>query len=40
MFGSGKRLFEPGRPALGFALAEAKKLDTGSVILHYRRNPA
>jgi dihydrofolate reductase len=40
MLGSGKRLFEPGRPALSFALIEAKRLDTGSVILHYVRNLA
>jgi dihydrofolate reductase len=38
LFGDGKRLFEPGRPALALELLEAKRLDTGAVILHYRRN--
>jgi dihydrofolate reductase len=40
MLGSGKRLFEPGRPALDFALIDAKRLDTGSVILHHARAAA
>ena len=38
LFGSGKRLFGPGRPSLALKLLEAKPLDTGAVILHYRRD--
>jgi dihydrofolate reductase len=37
LFGDGKRLFEPGRPHIALELLEAKPLDTGAVILHYRR---
>ncbi|HEV7367743.1 dihydrofolate reductase family protein [Arenibaculum sp.] len=37
LFGAGKRLFEEGRPRVPLALIEAKPLDTGAVILHYRR---
>jgi dihydrofolate reductase len=38
LFGDGKRLFENGRPRIGLTLIEAKPLDTGAVILHYRRD--
>lgn len=38
LLGSGKRLFEEGRPRIGLTLLEAKPLDTGAVILHYRRD--
>jgi dihydrofolate reductase len=38
LFGDGKRLFEGGRPRIALSLIEAKPLDTGAVILHYRRN--
>jgi dihydrofolate reductase len=38
LFGDGKRLFESGRPSFALELLEAKPLDTGAVILHYRRN--
>jgi dihydrofolate reductase len=38
LFGAGKRLFEPGRPPLDLSLIEARPLDTGAVILHYRRD--
>ncbi|HEX2134447.1 MAG TPA: dihydrofolate reductase family protein [Microvirga sp.] len=37
LFGGGKRLFEVGRPRLALSLIEATPLDTGAVILHYRR---
>ncbi|WP_211845680.1 dihydrofolate reductase family protein [Neoroseomonas eburnea] len=37
LFGDGKRLFADGRPAAVFALMDARPLDTGSVILRYRR---
>jgi dihydrofolate reductase len=40
LMGDGKRLFEPGRPGLALALIEARTLDTGAVILHYRRDRA
>jgi dihydrofolate reductase len=40
LFGDGKRLFERGRPRIALALIEAKPLDTGAVILHYRRDRA
>jgi dihydrofolate reductase len=40
LFGDGKWLFEPGRPHLALTLIEAKPLDTGAVILHYRRDRA
>jgi len=36
LFGDGKRLFDEGRPAIALKLLEAKALDTGAVILHYR----
>lgn len=36
--GDGKRLFADGRPRFGLTLIEAKPLDTGAVILHYRRD--
>jgi dihydrofolate reductase len=38
LFGDGTRLFEGGRPGIALDLIEAKALDTGAVILHYRRN--
>lgn len=38
LMGDGKRLFERGRPSLTLGLVEAKTLDTGAVILHYRRD--
>jgi dihydrofolate reductase len=37
VLGNGKRLFEPGIPRVGLTLVEARPLDVGSVILHYRR---
>lgn len=37
LFGDGKRLFADGRPSLALELVEAKPLDTGAVILTYRR---
>jgi dihydrofolate reductase len=40
LFGDGKKLFEGGRPRLALRLIEAKPLDTGAVILHYRRDRA
>jgi dihydrofolate reductase len=40
LFGAGKRLFESGRPRLALTLLSAQPLDTGAVILHYRRNRA
>jgi dihydrofolate reductase len=38
LFGDGKRLFEPGLPRLALSLIESRPLDTGAVILHYRRS--
>lgn len=38
LFGDGKRLFETGRPRIALTLVETKALDTGSVIVHYRRD--
>lgn len=38
LLGDGKRLFEGGRARMALHLIEAKPLDTGAVILHYRRN--
>jgi len=38
LLGDGKRLFEGGRPRIRLSLIEAKQLDTGAVILHYRRD--
>ncbi|HEX2113906.1 MAG TPA: dihydrofolate reductase family protein [Alphaproteobacteria bacterium] len=40
LFGDGKRLFADGRPRLALSLIESKRLDTGAVILHYRRDRA
>lgn len=40
LLGDGKLLFERGRPRLALTLIEAKPLDTGAVILHYRRDRA
>jgi dihydrofolate reductase len=40
LFGDGKRLFESGRPRIGLTLVDSKRLDTGAVILHYRRDRA
>jgi len=38
LLGDGKRLFEAGRPTFALSLIEARPLDTGAVILHYRRD--
>jgi Dihydrofolate reductase len=38
LLGSGKRLFEDGRPRIGLTLEGVRPLDTGAVILHYRRD--
>ena len=38
LLGEGKRLFEGGRPRVPLSLIDAKPLDTGAVILHYRRD--
>ena len=40
IFGGGKRLFDSGLPKADLTLVQAKALDIGSVILHYRRNRA
>ena len=40
LLGDGKRLFEIGRPKFALSLIEARPLDTGAVILHYRRDRA
>jgi dihydrofolate reductase len=40
LFGDGNRLFKSGRPRLALTLIESKQLDTGAVILHYRRDRA
>jgi dihydrofolate reductase len=37
LFGSGKRLFEPGFSRLDLQLVGSRGLDTGAVILHYQR---
>ena len=37
LFGGGKRLFEPGFSRIDLELIETLPLDTGAVILHYRR---
>jgi dihydrofolate reductase len=37
LLGEGKRLFEGGRTRLPLALLETTRLDTGAVVLHYRR---
>ena len=38
LLGDGKRLFGPGLPRFVLNLIEARPLDTGAVILHYRRD--
>ena len=38
LFGDGKRLFADGRPRLKLTLIGSRPLDTGAVILHYRRD--
>jgi dihydrofolate reductase len=38
IFGDGKRLFDSGLPRLALTLIETKTMDTGAVILHYRRD--
>jgi dihydrofolate reductase len=38
LLGDGKRLFGNGLPRIGLTLIEARPLDTGAVILHYRRD--
>ena len=38
LFGDGKRLFERHLPRLKLDLIDLKQMDTGAVILHYRRN--
>jgi dihydrofolate reductase len=38
LLGDGKRLFEPGLPRLGLTRVETLPLDTGAVIIHYRRD--
>ena len=40
LLGDGKRLFEGGRPRLALTLIETRRLDTGSIIMHYRRGEA
>ena len=40
LLGGGKRLFESGAQNADLALVEAKALDVGSVVLHYRRKRA
>ncbi|WP_162630029.1 dihydrofolate reductase family protein [Azospirillum ramasamyi] len=37
LLGSGKRLFEDGIPRVALTMAGVQPLDTGAVILHYRR---
>ena len=37
VLGHGKRLFDAGIPRIDLELLEAKRLDVGSVILHYQR---
>ena len=37
LFGDGKRLFDEGLPDVSLELIQARTLDVGSVILHYRR---
>jgi len=37
LFGGGKRLFEPGFSRMNLVLMASRALDTGAVILHYRR---
>jgi dihydrofolate reductase len=38
LLGDGKRLFEPGFGRIDLELIESLRLDTGAVILHYRRS--
>lgn len=38
LFGDGQRLFEPGFDRIDLKLIETRPLDTGAVILHYRRD--
>jgi dihydrofolate reductase len=38
LFGDGKRLFESGLPRLPLTLIDLLRMDTGAVILHYRRD--
>ena len=38
IFGDGKRLFDAGLPRLALNLIDTKTMDTGAVILHYRRD--
>ena len=38
LLGEGKRLFEGGRPRLALTLIETRRLDTGAVVVHYRRD--
>ena len=38
LLGDGKRLLEGGRPRVPLTLMESRQLDTGAVILHYRRD--
>lgn len=40
LFGGGKRLFEDGRPRLPLTCIETTPIDTGAVVLHYRRDRA
>jgi dihydrofolate reductase len=40
LLGDGKALFERGRPTLALSLIDVRRLDTGAVILHYRRDRA
>jgi dihydrofolate reductase len=40
LLGDGKALFERGRPTLALSLVDVRRLDTGAVILHYRRDRA
>ena len=37
IFGSGIRLFEQGLPRLALKLLDTRALDTGAILLHYRR---
>lgn len=38
LLGNGKRLFETGRPKLALSLLDVRTMDTGAVVLHYRRD--
>ena len=40
LFGGGKRLFEDGCPRLPVTRIETTPIDTGAVVLHYRRDRA